>query len=99
MTAEFDSFYLISGYVPNSGDGLRRLVFDTKHLALLVVLFHSISSHHSNYFFPFRTLLGLIALLSFVVIQGHTMGYIPQQLHESKFFFGCFVTHNLLYVN
>lgn len=26
VTVEFDSFYLISGYVPNSGDGLRRLV-------------------------------------------------------------------------
>lgn len=26
MTAEFDSFYLICAYVPNSGDGLRRLV-------------------------------------------------------------------------
>ncbi|GMN55452.1 hypothetical protein TIFTF001_024577 [Ficus carica] len=25
VTAEFDSFYLICGYVPNSGDGLRRL--------------------------------------------------------------------------
>ncbi|PRQ44915.1 putative DNA-(apurinic or apyrimidinic site) lyase [Rosa chinensis] len=25
VTVEFDSFYLISGYVPNSGDGLRRL--------------------------------------------------------------------------
>lgn len=26
ITVEFDSFYLISGYVPNSGDGLKRLV-------------------------------------------------------------------------
>lgn len=26
VTAEFDSFYLLSAYVPNSGDGLRRLV-------------------------------------------------------------------------
>ncbi|MED6170496.1 hypothetical protein PIB30_116913 [Stylosanthes scabra] len=25
VTAEFDTFYLICGYVPNSGDGLRRL--------------------------------------------------------------------------
>ncbi|CAN6450615.1 unnamed protein product [Victoria cruziana] len=25
ITVEFDSFYLISGYVPNSGDGLKRL--------------------------------------------------------------------------
>ena len=31
MTAEFDSFYLLNGYIPNSGDGLRRLVFDLKH--------------------------------------------------------------------
>ncbi|XP_039170538.1 DNA-(apurinic or apyrimidinic site) endonuclease, chloroplastic-like isoform X2 [Eucalyptus grandis] len=27
VTAEFDSFYLLSGYVPNSGDGLRRLMY------------------------------------------------------------------------
>ncbi|KAK4484071.1 hypothetical protein RD792_011290, partial [Penstemon davidsonii] len=27
VTVEFDNFYLLSGYVPNSGDGLRRLVF------------------------------------------------------------------------
>lgn len=26
VTAEFDTFYLICAYVPNSGDGLRRLV-------------------------------------------------------------------------
>lgn len=26
VTVEFDTFYLLSGYVPNSGDGLRRLV-------------------------------------------------------------------------
>lgn len=26
VTAEFDSFYLINTYVPNSGDGLKRLV-------------------------------------------------------------------------
>ena len=25
VTAEFDTFYLICGYVPNSGDGLKRL--------------------------------------------------------------------------
>ncbi|WCJ19807.1 DNA-(apurinic or apyrimidinic site) endonuclease [Euphorbia peplus] len=27
VTAEFDSFYLICAYVPNSGDGLRRLSY------------------------------------------------------------------------
>ncbi|KAM5558620.1 DNA-(apurinic or apyrimidinic site) endonuclease, chloroplastic [Rosa sericea] len=27
VTVEFDSYYLISGYVPNSGDGLRRLTY------------------------------------------------------------------------
>ncbi|KAM7271310.1 hypothetical protein ACFE04_030524 [Oxalis oulophora] len=27
VTAEFDSFYLISSYVPNSGDGLKRLSY------------------------------------------------------------------------
>ncbi|CAI9260091.1 unnamed protein product [Lactuca saligna] len=29
VTIEFDSFYLISGYVPNSGDGLKRLPYRT----------------------------------------------------------------------
>lgn len=29
VTTEFDSFYLISGYVPNSGDGLKRLSYRT----------------------------------------------------------------------
>ncbi|KAJ0042587.1 hypothetical protein Pint_17780 [Pistacia integerrima] len=27
VTAEFDSFYLLNTYVPNSGDGLRRLSY------------------------------------------------------------------------
>ncbi|KAK8949963.1 Apurinic endonuclease-redox protein [Platanthera guangdongensis] len=27
VTVEFEKFYLISGYVPNSGDGLRRLAY------------------------------------------------------------------------
>ncbi|XP_077218004.1 apurinic endonuclease-redox protein isoform X2 [Tasmannia lanceolata] len=27
VTVEFDTFYLISGYIPNSGDGLRRLSY------------------------------------------------------------------------
>lgn len=26
VTVEFDSFYLLCSYVPNSGDGLKRLV-------------------------------------------------------------------------
>ncbi|XP_030457870.2 DNA-(apurinic or apyrimidinic site) endonuclease, chloroplastic isoform X1 [Syzygium oleosum] len=30
VTAEFDSFFLLSGYVPNSGDGLRRLMYRIK---------------------------------------------------------------------
>ncbi|KAL9237938.1 hypothetical protein vseg_012429 [Gypsophila vaccaria] len=29
VTAEFDSFYLLCAYVPNSGDGLRRLSYRT----------------------------------------------------------------------
>lgn len=32
VTAEFESFYLLCGYVPNSGDGLKRLVSDHAHL-------------------------------------------------------------------
>ena len=27
VTVEFDNFYLLCSYVPNSGDGLRRLVY------------------------------------------------------------------------
>ncbi|XP_073008628.1 DNA-(apurinic or apyrimidinic site) endonuclease, chloroplastic isoform X2 [Typha latifolia] len=30
VTVEFEKFYLISGYVPNSGDGLRRLSYRIK---------------------------------------------------------------------
>ncbi|RWR74706.1 DNA-apurinic or apyrimidinic site lyase, chloroplastic isoform X1 [Cinnamomum micranthum f. kanehirae] len=30
VTVEFDKFYLLSGYVPNSGDGLRRLSYRVK---------------------------------------------------------------------
>jgi exodeoxyribonuclease III len=26
VTIEFDNFYLLTAYVPNSGDGLKRLV-------------------------------------------------------------------------
>jgi exodeoxyribonuclease III len=26
VTVEFDDFYLLTAYVPNSGDGLKRLV-------------------------------------------------------------------------
>lgn len=33
VTVEFDTFYLLCGYVPNSGDGLKRLVSD---MAILV---------------------------------------------------------------
>lgn len=33
VTVEFDTFYILCGYVPNSGDGLKRLVSD---MAILV---------------------------------------------------------------
>lgn len=39
MMAEFDSFYLLSGYVPNSGDGLRRLVLNLKHISEFLAYF------------------------------------------------------------
>ncbi|EXB93956.1 Apurinic endonuclease-redox protein [Morus notabilis] len=35
VTAEFDSFYLICGYVPNSGDGLRRLELEKSKPVIL----------------------------------------------------------------
>lgn len=31
VTVEFDKFYLLSGYVPNSGDGLKRLDYRLSH--------------------------------------------------------------------
>ncbi|CAI9099776.1 OLC1v1036643C4 [Oldenlandia corymbosa var. corymbosa] len=31
LTAEFDKFYLLCGYVPNSGDGLKRLSYRITH--------------------------------------------------------------------
>lgn len=42
VTAEFDSFYLISGYVPNSGDGLRRLVPDLNTSLFISILLYII---------------------------------------------------------
>jgi exodeoxyribonuclease-3 len=33
ITMEFDSFYILCGYVPNSGDGLRRLGYAVGHLS------------------------------------------------------------------
>lgn len=45
VTVEFDTFYLLSGYVPNSGDGLKRLVSDmvilVNHLLGLFLLYVS----------------------------------------------------------
>lgn len=44
MTAEFDSFFLLSCYVPNSGDGLRRLVMSSSILYYVANLFYSSKS-------------------------------------------------------
>lgn len=41
VTVEFDKYYLINGYVPNSGEGLRRLVILSMILFLLVIPFRS----------------------------------------------------------
>lgn len=38
VTVEFDSFYLLSSYVPNSGDGLRRLVKNSQTLVFCFYL-------------------------------------------------------------
>ncbi|RVW36016.1 DNA-(apurinic or apyrimidinic site) lyase, chloroplastic [Vitis vinifera] len=35
LTAEFESFYLLSGYVPNSGDGLKRLELEKSKPVIL----------------------------------------------------------------
>ncbi|KAK9070500.1 hypothetical protein SSX86_010902 [Deinandra increscens subsp. villosa] len=35
VTTEFDSFYLVSGYVPNSGDGLKRLELEKSKPVIL----------------------------------------------------------------
>lgn len=45
VTAEFDSFYLLCVYVPNSGDGLRRLVIDfiTSTCTITLVLYLIVS--------------------------------------------------------
>lgn len=88
--AEFDSFYLLSGYVPNSGDGLRRLVLYLKHLPL----------HYQSLLVSFYGPLTLILIL---VLQGYTMGSISEQLHESKIAFAhpfvfLFYFCNMLYI-
>jgi len=43
VTAEFDTFYLISGYVPNSGDGLKRLVLALNYFSFIILYIISIS--------------------------------------------------------
>jgi exonuclease III len=35
VTVEFDTFYLVTGYVPNSGDGLKRLVLAFKYVTFI----------------------------------------------------------------
>lgn len=81
VTVEFDSFYLISTYVPNSGDGLKRLVL-LKSCSILVL--------HLTYscFRQFDKCFG------FQVIQDWRMGSNPQQLHQSmKLFFELLSTY------
>ncbi|KMZ72961.1 hypothetical protein ZOSMA_156G00090 [Zostera marina] len=54
LTVEFDKFYLICGYIPNSGDGLKRLDYRinewdaslSKHVKCLVGL-REIEACHS----------------------------------------------------
>lgn len=49
VTAEFDTFYLICGYVPNSGDGLKRLVIVLKYFSFIILCpFHSENVSSSN---------------------------------------------------
>lgn len=55
MTVEFDNFYLLCGYVPNSGDGLRRLVQNFELLTmylhmLLVILYFKVEDN--SFFLP-----------------------------------------------
>ncbi len=37
ITLEFDDFYLINSYIPNSGDGLVRLDFRVKEWYVLII--------------------------------------------------------------
>jgi exodeoxyribonuclease-3 len=37
VTAEFDSFYLVNTYVPNSGDGLKRLVIGLGSISITIL--------------------------------------------------------------
>jgi exonuclease III len=50
VTVEFDTFYLVTGYVPNSGDGLKRLVFAFKYVTFIFLsqLFFYISISQLN---------------------------------------------------
>ena len=38
VTAEFESFYLLCVYVPNSGDGLKRLVSVPFHFGNIIAI-------------------------------------------------------------
>lgn len=87
MTAEFDSFYLLNGYVPNSGDGLKRLVLDLKHN--ITSLGPCLVIHICHWTPLVVSFCGSMTVLSILVIQGYTMGSSSQQLHESKIAFIC----------
>jgi len=39
VTAEFDTFYLICGYIPNSGDGLKRLVLVLNYFSFIILYY------------------------------------------------------------
>jgi exonuclease III len=61
VTVEFDDFYLLTAYVPNSGDGLKRLVnhyyFSFQYKSLEAKIFMTI--YHC------------------AELQGHRVGCIP----------------------
>ena len=82
MTVEFDTFYLVTGYVPNSGDGLKRLVlfFNSITFIFLTQLFLSIFQSSE------WILVQLIFLCLNLVLQSDRMGSSSQQLFESMYY-------------
>jgi exonuclease III len=52
VTVEFDTFYLVTGYVPNSGDGLKRLVLAFKYFFYIsisiVFLYFNLAIEYSS---------------------------------------------------
>lgn len=62
---EFDTYYLLNAYVPNSGDGLKRLVTDVVHFSLYFLALCSPEKRHTCSF----PVLGFLRIFFCIVFE------------------------------